>query len=454
MERGPTIANLHYAEEPEVDTVPGPKSRQLIERQSKRDTNAIYPTKVPLAFDSGKGATVKDVDGNVFLDFFAGIGVLNVGHSNPYVLEGVHEQVDSFIHTIDFPTEVRLDFVDALAEIAPTGLSENSRIVFGGPTGTDAIEGTIKLAKDTTGGTGLIAFRGGYHGTSPGSLSLSSTRAYKEDYAPLLPDVVHLPYPYPYRQGLSPEEAVKRSLRQVRETIEDPYSGLSNPAGIWVEPIQGTGGVVVPPEGFLSGLKEIASENGIPLIADEIQTGLGRTGQWFATDWDDTTPDAMPLAKALGGAGLPISATLYHEDWDTWEAGSHVGTFRGHAPAMVAGTRAIEYIRAHDLLTHAREMGRYIRERLREVDSPHIGEVRGKGLMIGVEFVTEEGTPDGDFLADVRTDCYENGVLVWSAGRAGHVLRLLPPLVLTRRQAEVGSEIIADAIRRVTNTRR
>ncbi|GAB3039948.1 aspartate aminotransferase family protein [Natronobiforma cellulositropha] len=454
MPTGPPITDLHYDDPATVDAVPGPRSKRLLERQREIDSSAVaYPNDIPLAFEAGRGATVRDVDGNTFVDMFAGIGVLNVGHANPYVLEAVHEQVDDLVHTVDFPSEARLELIEALGRIAPGSLADSSRVVFGGPTGSDAIEASIKLAKYNTGGTGLIAFRGAYHGATSGPMSLSSNKSFKGPYTPLLPDVVHAPYPYPFSQRTSPEDAVERALEEVRATVEDPYSGLANPAGIFVEPIQGEGGVVVPPAGFLEGLREIADENGLPLIFDEIQSGFGRTGEWFACEHEGVTPDAIAMAKGLGGIGLPLSATLYHEDLDTWGPGDHAGTFRGHVVAMRAGTRAIEYIEAHDLLAHARDLGETIRGRLEEIgeETPAIGEVRGRGLFVGVEFVHEDGSPAGDLVDDIQRYCYEHGVLVWTAGRYGNVLRLLPPLVLTYDLADLALEVLADGIEYATN---
>lgn len=313
---------IHFDDAPSVDDVPGPKTKRLLERQGQIDSSAVaYPNDIPIAFEDARGATVRDVDGNTFIDMFAGIGVLNVGHSNPYVLEAVHDQVDKMAHTIDFPTEARIELIEKLDEIAPGSLAGNNRIVFGGPTGSDAIEASLKLAKYNTNGHGFVAFRGAYHGATSGAMSLTSNKAFKEDYTPLLPDIVHAPYPYPFAQDTTEEDAVINALDEVRAIVEDPYSGVANPAGIVVEPIQGEGGVITPPDEFLPGLKEITEDNGIPLIVDEIQSGFGRTGQWWASEWYDTTPDVMTTAKALGGAGLPLSATMYHEDLDTWDAG-------------------------------------------------------------------------------------------------------------------------------------
>ena len=453
---GPPIEELHFADAPDVDRVPGPESKRLVEKQRRIDSSAVaYPEDIPLAFEEGKGATLRDADGNTFIDMFAGIGVLNVGHANPYVMEAVHEQADKLVHTVDFPTEARLELIETLDTIAPDELAGDNRVVFGGPTGSDAIEASIKLAKYNTGGDGLIAFRGAYHGPTSGAMSLTSNKKFKGHYTPLLPEVVHAPFPYAFRQGKSEDEAVKDALEEVRAIVEDPYGGLANPAGIFVEPIQGEGGVVVPPEGFLQGLREIADDNALPLVFDEIQSGLGRSGEWFACEHFDVTPDAMTMAKALGGAGFPLSATMYREELDTWGSGDHAGTYRGHVVAMRAGTRAIEYIREHDLLAHARAIGEYLRDRLREVgeENPLLADVRGKGLFIGAEFVHEDGGPADDVVDAIQRYCYEHGVLVWTAGRHGSVLRLLPPLVLTHELAEIAMDVVGDAIEHATPAR-
>lgn len=452
----PPIDELHFSDAPRVDTsIPGPASERLLDRQERLDSNAVaYPKSIPIAIDEAKGATLKDADGNLFLDFFGGIGVLNVGHSNPYVLDGVKDQLDRVVHTVDFPTEARLDLIEKLDEIAPGALAGNNKVVFGGPTGSDAVEATIKLAKHVTGGDGLVAFRGAYHGGSSGALSLTAGKKYKESYTPLLADVYHLPYPHPTQSPFSSDGTgfdAEAELENVRNLLEDPYSGLANPAGIWVEAIQGEGGVVTPPEGFLRGLKAIAADNDVPLIVDEIQTGFGRTGEWFASEWEGVTPDILPMAKAISGSGQPLSATMYRDEYDTWGPGAHVGTYRGNVPAMVGGVRAIEYVQDQDLLAHARETGSYIRERLRGVaeDVSQVRDVRGRGLFIGVEFEDSADGPAKDLVSAIQTHCYERGVLVWTAGRRGEVLRLIPPLVLTRAQAETGTDVVVDAIETV-----
>lgn len=466
MDEMPHLEELHLSQEPDVSSVPGPQSQKMLRQQEKLDSNAIaYPKRLPLSIDTAKGATIKDADGNIFIDFFAGIGVLNVGHSNPYILDAVHDQLDKVTHTIDFPSEPRIELIKKLNEIAPSGLQDNCSVIFGGPSGSDAIEGSIKLAKHNTGRHSLLAFEGSYHGGTAGALSLTAGRKYKKGYTPLLADVVHVPYPSQERlrdtestqQGsaydIGGNISSTQALEAVKQKLEGAYAGHEKPAGIWVEPIQGEGGVVAPPEGFLQGLRDLADDNDTLLIFDEIQTGIGRTGEWFAADHYDVTPDAMTMAKSVGGSGLPLGAMMYHDDFDTWEAGGHVGTFRGNAPAMIGGVRAIEYIQEQDLLAHARDLGQTARSRFTDIAerTPQIVDVRGKGLFIGIEFV-ENGAPAKQLVRDIQTQCYKKGVLIWTAGRNGNVLRLIPPLVITERQMEVGLDIVSEAIESVVDS--
>jgi diaminobutyrate-2-oxoglutarate transaminase len=455
MTVGPPIESLHFEEAPSVETVPGPRSRALRRKQQRIESSAVlYPVDIPIALAEGRGATVKDADGNLFLDFFAGIGVLNVGHSNPAVTEAVADQTGRLAHSLDFPTETRLELLEQLDSIAPGDLAGDNRVVFGGPTGSDAVEASIKLAKYNTGNHGMVAFRGSFHGETAGAFSLTADTKQKRPYTPLLPEVEHVEYPAPVRQGKTDEQAVEDSLEEVKTLLEGRYGGMANPAGVWVEAIQGEGGIVVPPDDFLPGLRDITEDNDVPLIVDEIQTGMGRTGQWFASEWTDVTPDIMPMAKALGG-GLPLSATMYREDLDTWGPGGHTGTFRGSLPAMRAGIRTIEYVRDHDLLAHARAVGALLKERLHAIaeTTPQLVDVRGKGLFVGAEFVDRTGEPDDELVTDIQTACYERGALVWTGGRAGNVIRLIPPLVMTREQAETGMEILASVIEEATADR-
>lgn len=451
----PPITELHYSSAPDVDSPPGPKSRQLVARQQEIESRAVlYPHDIPVAFESGKGATLKDVDGNIYLDLFSGIGVLNVGHANPYVTDAAIEQAKRLPHSLDFPTEPRLELIEKLDEIAPPGLNGHNRINFGGPTGSDAIESSIKLAKYMTGNNGMIAFRGSFHGETSGAFSLTSDTKYKRHYTPLLPEVEHVEYPYPFRQHGNTADLVEQSLESVKTLLGDRYGGMPNPAGIWVEPIQGEGGTVVPPDGFLPGLRDLCDEYQVPLIVDEVQTGLGRTGEWWGVNHYDVTPDIMPMGKALG-SGFPLSGTMYSRALGEWEPGGHTGTFRGFNPAMRAAVRAIEYIQDHELLDHASSLGELMQEHFRELAgaNSHIGDVRGKGLFIGIELVQTDGSPAPDLLNRIRTTCFNNGVLIWAGGRDDNVIRLLPPLVITPNQVQRAVQIIHDAIESETMTR-
>ena len=455
MPIGPSPEEIHFSQQPDVTgSIPGSQSKNLLDQQAGKEAGTVaYPLSLPIAIDSARGATVKDVDGNIYLDFSAGIGVANVGHSNPYVLEAAQEQLEEVAHTIDFPTESRLAFIDALESIAPGTLPGNSRIVFGGPTGTNAIEASIKLAKYNTGRSGIVGFEGCFHGGTMGSLSLSGWPSpLNSETTPLLSNVAHIPYPNP-NDSETPEIALEKTLEEVRAVVSGRATNLdSSPAGVWVEPIQGSGGVVVPPAGFLQELADITAAHDVLLIVDEIQTGMGRTGEWFASDHAGITPDAMTVGKAVGGIGLPLSATIYREELDTWGPQAHEGTFRGHAPAMIAGVRAIEYIEKHDLLNRASKLGNYLQTRLKEMQQncPLLVDVRGRGLLLGAEFRNEEGTPLPSLVESIQKRCLRRGLIVWTAGIEGHVLRLLPPLVLTDEQARVGMDILDDAVSTVT----
>ena len=449
------FSELHFPEAPNIVVEPpGPKSKQLLEKQKKIESKAVlYPLAVPLTLESARGATVRDVDGNTYIDFFGGIAVLNVGHSNPTVLKAIREQEGKLIHALDFPTTPRIKLAEKLIEISPGNLKGNSKVLFGGPTGSDAVEAAIKLAKYNTKRIGVIAFEGSYAGQTGVSLALSSTKKFKEGYVPLAPEIHFVPYGYCYRCAfeLRYPDCNLQCIKYVRHVLEDPYSGIVKPAAIIVEPIQGEGGIVVPPKGWLTELKRVCEENKVLLIVDEIQAGLGRTGKMFACEHWNTTPDIMTLAKALGGIGLPLSACVYNKKLDTWEPGAHLGTFRGHVLAMAAGLAAINYMQKEKLPEHAEKMGRRILKQLEDLaeESKYVGEVRGKGLMIGVEFVKskEDKQPWKEMVDKIQTKCFKKGLLIWKAGHYANVARFLPPLVITEELADKGIEIFVDAVK-------
>jgi diaminobutyrate-2-oxoglutarate transaminase len=452
------FSELSHSEAPRIIVPPpGPKSREAVAIQQRFESGVVsYAKAIPLGFEEGRGATIKDMDGNVYVDFFGGAGVLNVGHCNPEVLEAVTEQQRKLIHALDFPTKPKLDLIQKLVSIAPGGMRNSSKVFFGGPTGSDAVEAAVKLAKFDTGRTGILAFEGAYHGMTSGALSLSSGKKFKENFMPLLPEVHFVPYAYCYRcpfgkKDGSPDNCCMECVEYVRRILEDPHSGVVTPAAMIVEAVQGEGGSIVPPDGYVSELRKIADDYAVLLIVDEIQAGLGRTGKMFACEHSKTTPDMMTLSKGLGGIGYPLSACICRNEFDKWSSGAHIGTFRGQAVAMAAGFAALNFMERNKLPEYAMKLGEHMLKRLNDIQelSKYIGDVRGRGLMIGIEFVKDKKTkvPAEDIARDIRKRCYLKGLIVELGGHYNNVIRFLPPLVLTEELAENGLSIFAEAVK-------
>jgi diaminobutyrate-2-oxoglutarate transaminase len=441
--------SLSFCNAPHMVTeLPGPKSKQLLTRQNLRESSArTYPRGLPIAPAQARGATIKDVDGNVFIDCLAGAGTLGVGHNNPSVLDAVRRFLDSdhIISSLDFPTGPKNRFIETLFDILPAELRAHGRIQFCGPTGSDAVDAAIKLAKTATGRHEVLAFQGAYHGMGQGPLSLMGATAPKEKLGALLPGIHFMPYANCLHCPLKLKPAMcgMACAHMLGSALEDDHSGITRPAAIIVEAIQGEGGSIVPPAGWLRSVARYAQENDVPLICDEIQSGMGRTGRWFAFEHEEITPDIVLLSKSLGGMGLPISVMIYHERLDQWKPGAHAGTFRGNQMAMVAGTAAMEFIRRHGLVERAAWLGDRMMRALRQTlgESPLVRDIRGRGLMIGIELISPH------VACALRAACLSRGLIVELGGRGGTVMRLLPPLVLTEGQARQVVEILADAIR-------
>jgi diaminobutyrate-2-oxoglutarate transaminase len=452
------LDKLQFAGAPVIRVKPpGPKSAEIIERQSKLETRGIvYPKSFPVAWDSGKGATLRDVDGNIFIDFYAGVGVMNVGHSNPFVLKALESQARKIIHILDFPNETKTHFAQKLLEIAPGGLKDDGTVFFGGPTGSDAIEVAMKLAKLNTKRQGIIAFEGGYHGMTTGALAVTSNREYKLNYLPLMPEVYRAPYAYCYRCafGKSYPECGLECARFVEHMLTDPESGASSPAAVLIEAIQGEAGVVVPPDGYMSEIRRICDEHDVIMIVDEIQTGFGRTGKMFCSEHWKVTPDVMTIAKAMGGAGLPAAGVIFRRRLDIWEPEqSHFGTFRGNVLSSAAGLAAVRYMQETKLVEHSETLGAHALKRFSEIAqrSKTIGEVRGKGLFIGIEIVKDKKSkePGPKLTSEIRKKCFERGVIFWAAGHYSNVVRFIPPLVVTRELVDKGIDVFSDALHEV-----
>lgn len=451
LQGGEPFENLHFGSAPSVaGPLPGRRSRELLAEQARIESRArFYPRGLPIAFEEGRGATLRDADGNVFIDFFAGAGVLNVGHGNPHVMAAAMEQQSRLVHALDFPTRARLRLMRALKPLLPGDLAQTARFHFGGPTGSDAIEAAVKLARAHTGRSGIIAFQGSYHGMTAEALAVTANAARRES----MPRAVHfLPYPYPYRSplGLQGDDCWRACIKLLETSLSDPLSGISKPAAVLVEPIQGEGGTIVPPTGFLTALRQLTSDHGVLLVVDEIQTGFGRTGHMFACEHEQVSPDIVTLSKALGGIGFPLACIAYDERFDSWEPGAHVGTFRGHQVAMAAGAAALEYMEEVDLVGHVNDLGERALAFLQAetVTLAAVGEVRGRGLLIGVELVRDRDTkePWPELAHILRRACAEQGLIFEIGGHFENVVRFLPPLVISPRLLEQGLRIFVDAL--------
>ena len=453
--------NFHAATKAKIITgsIPGPKSIALLETQGVLESNnRSYPRGIPIAFGKGKGAIIEDVDGNQFIDFLMGCGVFNLGHNNQEIIDAVSGRGDLLTQIVDFPTETKITFMKRLNQALPETLRDKVKINFGGPTGSDAVEAAIKLARIVTGRHSIVAFQGGYHGMTMGALSVTSKLSHRKAAPPLIPGVHFMPFCSPYRCPFATEHGScsGECIRYFKFCIENPHSGIDKPAAIIIEPVQGEGGTYIPTHGWLEHITEIAKKNGILVIFDEIQAGFYRTGKLFSFEHTGAVPDIITMSKGIGGNGYPLSLILHQKELDVWEPGTHIGTFRGNQIAMAAGFAALEFIEKYNVPTHSMVLGREMLQSLEctKGSSRYIGDVRGIGMMFGVEFVTNKGSKDPfpEAARSVKKLCYERGLIVEIGGYYGNVIRLLPPLILTKEIAENGLQIFADANREMEKT--
>jgi 4-aminobutyrate aminotransferase len=420
----------------------------LIERDHAAVAAAIY-RQTDIAFHRGEGVYLYDFEGRRYLDFVAGIATMNVGHCHPAVVEAICNQARTLIHGACHVgyMEAYVDMLEALRVIAPGDLQHGKGLLMN--SGSEAVETGVKLARYVTNRPVILAFTDSFHGRAMGALALTASNTiYRQRLSGLLPGVYHTPYPYCYRCPLgheSPQTCALACLNLVEKALETvvPPQDL---AGIVIEPIAGEGGYIVPPEGFLQGLREICDRHGALLIADEVQTGLGRTGKMFAVEHWGVVPDVICLAKALGG-GLPLGAVLARADLvDAWPPAAHGTTFGGNPVACRAGLATLRIIQEDKLMVHAVEVGDYIQNRFREAQGmlPHIGDVRGKGLMVGVELINADGSPASEVVKAVIKDTRYRGIVLTKCGAS--TLRFAPPLIIGRDQAGEGVEIILECL--------
>jgi len=417
--------------------VPGPRARAIIERDA-RVVSPSYTRSYPLVAAKGQGAIVEDVDGNRFLDFNAGIAVVASGHCHPAVVHAIQEQAARLIHMsgTDFYYEEMAALAEKLNEIAPGDVPR--RVSFGN-SGAEAMEGAIKLARYSTGRDKIIAFLGSFHGRTMGALSLTARKAVQRaGFGPMLPGVIHTPYPYCYRCpfGQQPESCAVECVRHIENTLLKTISPAEETAAIVVEPVQGEGGYIVPPKKFFDELARVCKENGILLVFDEVQSGMGRTGKMWAAEHFDAVPDIFSVAKGIA-SGLPLGATVARADLMTWPPGAHASTFGGNPVACAAALVTIRLLE-EGLVENAARTGEYMRERMRSWPKrfPIVGDVRGLGLMIGIELVRDQQTKErAPELRDLVVNlAFHRGLLILGAG--DNTLRLCPPLIVTRDQCD------------------
>ncbi|GCB45509.1 siderophore biosynthesis diaminobutyrate--2-oxoglutarate aminotransferase [Streptomyces sp. NL15-2K] len=466
----------------------------ILRRQSARESAArTYARALPIVPVRARGLTIEGADGRRYLDCLSGAGTLALGHNHPVVLEAIRKVLDSGapLNVLDLATPVKDAFITELLQTLPPGLADRARVQFCGPGGTDAVEAAFKLVRAATGHTGMLAFTGAHHGMTDIALEASGLACDMR--------VMRLPYPQDYRCpfGVGGARGAELAAGWTESVLDGPESGFSPPAGMILEPVQGEGGVIPAPDDWMRRMREITAARSIPLIADEVQTGVGRTGAFWAVDHSGVTPDVMVLSKAIGGS-LPLAVVVYRDDLDIGEPGTHTGTFRGNQLAMAAGTATLAHVRENGLAERAATLGSRMLTQLRELarEFSVIGDVRGRGLMIGVEFVDPEGgsepveggagafgsgpvdvgagaswslgpaegvgrhaagpglapgprPPAPELAAAVQRECLRRGLIVELGGRHASVVRLLPPLTITDEQAAAVLDRLADAVKAV-----
>ena len=438
-------------------------NQYYITRQEFTESNArSYPRKFPFALAKAKGSWVEDVEGNKYLDFLCGAGTLALGHNDSEVNQAMVDLLttDAPLHTLDLTTPVKDNFVHTLLSLLPEELKNNAKVQFCSPSGTDATDAALKLCKTATGRSSIIAFQGAYHGMGHGALACTGNLNAKNSVQGLMPNVHFFPYPYSYRCpfGLGGEAGVDAACAYFEHVLKDPESGITKPAAVILEPIQGEGGVIPAPVKFLKTIRRVTEELDIPLIVDEIQCGIGRSGKLFAFEYADIVPDVILCSKAIGGS-QPLAVVIYNKKLDKWGPGAHAGTFRGNQLAMKAGTIVLNRVSKPEFLADVVEKGDYLRGRLNALKEKVsiIGDVRGKGLMIGTEFIDPKQPANamgsrpacGEIAAKVQKLCFENGLVVEKGGRNGAVMRCLCALNIAREDVEKAADIFEKCVLQV-----
>ncbi|WP_094752141.1 diaminobutyrate--2-oxoglutarate transaminase family protein [Psychromonas sp. CD1] len=445
----PKVCINNFQEIPVVDTLYDltPDSVMLSQEHYESEVRS-YPRRIPIAIKTTRGVIVEDTKGQVYIDCLAGAGALPLGYNHSEINQVLISQLNAGVpyQTLDLTTPSKDAFIKAVMKFLPASFAKNARIQFCGPSGSDAVEASIKLAKMYTKRNTMIAFHGAYHGMTNGSLALTGSLSAKERRTGLMSDVHFFPFPYSYRCsfGLGGEKGAMQGIRYLESVLCDDESGITKPAAIIVEPIQGEGGVIPASNRWLQELRRITTEHNILLIFDEIQCGIGRSGDNFAFQASGIEPDILILSKAIGG-GMPMSVILYHQKFDCWNAGEHTGTFRGNQLAMASGAKTLEIIKRDNLTENSRLRGEQLRNgfMLLQKKFPQIGDIRGRGLMNAMEIINptaintlDQTQADTELAKQIQRAALERGLIIEIGGRKGAVLRFLPPLIISEVQID------------------
>ncbi len=433
-------------------TPPGPETKKVIDSDSEF---LVTSTKsLPLAAKRAMGSFVEDMDGNVFLDFASGISVTNLGHIHPYVTEKVQEQLHKLWHFAgtDFYYKEQVDAARSISSITPGTFKKK---VFFSNSGAESIEAAIKIAKIFTKKQQFISFIGGFHGRTQGALSMTASKAIQQKgFFPSMPGVEHVPYPNPFRNAFGidgyehPDELINRTMDFIEKYVLKTYAPPENLAAFLVEPIQGEGGYIIPPMNFHKELRKLADENNMLVIMDEVQSGMGRTGKYFASEHFGVEPEVITIAKAVA-SGIPMGAVVINSRLDFPESGLHSNTFGGNVLASVAATATIETMKKENILDNVVKQGAYFKKRLLELMEKYrcIGDVRGMGLMVAIDFVKDQKTrePDVKLRNNVEYKAFENGLITLSTGTSA--VRLIPPLNIKQGEIDMGIEALEKSIK-------
>ncbi len=435
-----------------VGPLPGPQAKAVVDADTKW-LSPSYTRSYPLVAKRGRGIRIEDVDGNQFLDFAAGIGVCSTGHCHPEVVKAIQEQAAELIHMsgTDFYYEAMIQLAERLSKIAPM---PGPHKFYYGNSGAEAVECALKLARYHTGRQNIIAFYGAFHGRTMGALSLTASKAQqRRRFGPLVPGVTHVRYPYAYR-GCSggPQEEEAFALGCARFIEEKLFKTTMPPeevAAIFVEPIQGEGGYVVAPTIFMQELRKICDRHGILLVADEVQSGVGRSGKWWAIEHSGVEPDIVCIAKGIA-SGMPLSICMTRAHIMDWKPGSHASTFGGN-PVSIAAAMATLDVLEREGVANTVKVGNAMMQRLKEWPKRHpiVGEVRGRGLMIGIEIVKDQDTREvaTEWRNQIETLAFDRGLLILGCGETS--IRLAPPLIVSQEEADIALDILEESIAQI-----